>query len=101
MTSPKKYIIYKISNNKNFTYVGMTTQSLGSRFRQHKADSGGGCSVTSKLCQKKAPPDLKALHRRLRDDSTKYRITKLKEVYGSYSSAHNEELKLKRNLSSV
>ena len=74
----KSYAIYKISGN-GFVYVGMTTQALSSRFRQHKHDAKTEkCSVSSKLCQKQPPSDLKALHWRLRDDSSKYRIEKVK-----------------------
>ena len=96
-----RYLVYKISGNK-FVYVGMTTQALNTRFRQHKMDAKSEkCNITSKLCQKNPPADLKALHRRLRDDSTKYRIEKLKEVRGSYGTAHEEELKLKKRLATV
>ena len=34
----KAFTIYKISGN-GFTYVGMTTQALSTRFRQHKLDA--------------------------------------------------------------
>ena len=98
----KPYTIYKVTNGSNFTYVGMTTQSLAARFRQHKTDaSNEKCSVTSKLCKKQPPADLKALHRRLRDNSSNFTIAKLKVVEGTYAKAHQEELKLKRRLSTV
>ena len=101
MCAKKSYTIYKISGT-GFTYVGITTQNLSSRFRQHKLDAKTEkCSVTSKLCKKEPPKDLKALHRRLRDASTKYRITKIKEVSGTYASAHAEELKVKKSMASV
>jgi len=97
----KAYTIYKISGN-GFTYVGMTTQALSTRFRQHKVDAkSDACKISPKLCKKEPPKDLKALHRRLRDDSTKYRITKIKDVSGTYMMAHNEELKLKKGMSTV
>ena len=97
----KSYTIYKISGN-GFVYVGMTTQALSSRFRQHKHDAKTEkCSVSSKLCQKQPPSDLKALHRRLRDDSSKYRIEKVKTVSGSYNAAHSEEVSVKSRLATV
>ncbi len=98
----KQYVIYKVSNSKNFTYVGMTTQSLASRFRQHKTDAANEkCSITNRLCKKQPPADLKALHRRLRDNSTHFVIAKIKQVEGTYAQAHREELKLKKRLSTV
>ena len=101
MPEAKSYTLYKISGNK-FVYVGLTTLALGTRFRQHKLDAKTEkCTITSKLCKKTPPSDLKALHRRLRDDSTKYRIEKIKTVTGTYKAAHTEELKLKSQLSTV
>ena len=98
----KSYVIYKVTNGGNFTYVGMTTQPLATRYRQHKADAvNEKCSISNKLCQKQPPKDLKALHRRLRDNAANFSIVKIKEVKGSYSQAHSEELKVKRRLSSV
>ena len=38
MCEKKSYTLYKISGN-NFVYVGMTTQPLSTRFRQHKFDA--------------------------------------------------------------
>ena len=101
MSDNKSFTLYKISGN-GFVYVGMTTQALSTRFRQHKHDAKTEkCSVTSKLCQKNPPSDLKALHRRLRDNSAKYRIEKLKQVKGSYSAVHAEEQRLKSQLATV
>ena len=101
MCEKKNYTIYKISGN-GFTYVGMTTQALSTRFRQHKHDAKTEkCSVSSKLCQKTPPSDLKALHRRLRDDSSKYKIEKIRMVSGSYNAAHSEEQKVKSRLATV
>ena len=101
MVQKKTFLIYKISGN-GFTYVGMTTQALSTRFRSHKADAKSEkCNITAKLCQKTPPKDLKALHRRLRDDSTKYKIEKVKEISGAYKQAHAEELKIKGKLASV
>ena len=98
----KSYVIYKVSNGSNFTYVGMTTQPLATRYRQHKADAlNEKCSISSRLCQKQPPKDLKALHRRLRDNAANFSINKIKEVKGSYAQAKSEELKVKRRLSSV
>ena len=49
----KSYVIYKVTNGGNFTYVGMTTQPLATRYRQHKADAvNEKCSISNKLCQK-------------------------------------------------
>jgi len=101
MCEKKSYTLYKISGN-NFVYVGMTTQHLSTRFRQHKFDAKNEkCSVTSRLCKKSPPSDLKALHRRLRDNSAKYTIEKIKSISGSYNVVHAEELKLKSKLSTV
>ena len=97
----KSFTIYKITGN-GFVYVGMTSQTLSTRFRQHKHDAKTEkCSISPKLCQKTPPPDLKALHRRLRDDSSKFRIEKIKTVAGSYWAAHSEELKVKSRLATV
>jgi hypothetical protein len=74
----------------------MTTQSLNERMRQHKRDAGtDSCSISSKLCQKKLPTDLKALYRRLRDDASKFAIRQIKSLTASYSVAHREELRQK------
>ena len=92
----KIYTIYKLSNGKD-VYVGMTTQSLEARLKQHKRDASlETCSVTAKLCQKKLPSDLKALHRRLRDHPEKFRVSKLSEVSGNYYQAHKEEMSMKK-----
>ena len=97
----KSFIIYKITNGKD-VYVGMTTQSLSARLQQHKKDAGAGtCSVTNKLCKKKIPTDLKALHRRLRDHPEKFSIHKLKEMSTTYTNAHKEELAFKAKHSSL
>ena len=99
--SKQTYTLYKLSDGK-FTYVGMTTQSLASRLRQHKLDAKTeSCSISSRLCQKEPPKDLKALHRRMRDHAGKFRIHKLKEVTGTYQKARREELNLKSNLASL
>ena len=96
MAKGKKYIIYKITNGTNFVYVGLSTQALSTRFRQHKMEARNDkCTITSKLCQKQPPSDLRALHRRLRDNSANFRIEKVKEMVGSYTQAHAEELKVK------
>lgn len=100
MSHTKSYVIYKVTNGSNFNYVGMTTQPLGTRYRQHKADAlNEKCSISRRLCQKQPPKDLKALHRRLRDDASKFSIVKIKEVKGTYAQAKSEEVKLKRRLS--
>jgi hypothetical protein len=97
----KSYIIYKITNGKD-VYVGMTTQSLAARLQQHKKDAGtDACSITNKLCKKKIPPDLKALHRRLRDHPQKFSIHKIKEMTSTYNIAHKEELALKAKHSNI
>ena len=89
------FTIYSISNG-SFKYVGMTTQNLQKRFAQHKADArSGSCSLTSKLCQRKKPPDLKALHTRLKKSPDAFSIRRLKTVTGSYHAAHKIELSLK------
>ena len=89
------FTIYSISNG-SFKYVGMTTQNLQKRFAQHKADArSGSCSLTSKLCQRKKPPDLKALHTRLKKTPDAFSIRKLKTVTGTYPEAHKVELSLK------
>ncbi len=99
--SDKTYTIYKITGN-GFTYVGLTSQALSTRFRQHKLDAKtDDCKISPKLCKKEPPKDLKALHRRLRDDSAKYRIEKIKQVNGSYTTAHKEELKIKGHMATV
>lgn len=95
-SNKKTYTIYQLSDGR-FKYVGLTTQGLGARLRQHKHDAKAEtCSVTAKLCQKDVPKDLKALHRRLRDHGANFQITKLKELTGTYQQAHREELKLKK-----
>ncbi len=95
MTAAKTYTIYKLSNGKD-VYVGMTTQALSTRLRQHKHDAKNEkCSISSRLCQKTPPADLKALHRRLRDHGARFRMEALKSVQGSYQQAHREEAKLK------
>ena len=89
------FTIYSISNG-SFKYVGMTTQNLQKRFAQHKADArSGSCSLTSKLCQRKKPPDLKALHTRLKKTPNEFSIKPLKTVTGTYHEAHKVELSLK------
>ena len=89
------FTIYSISNG-SFKYIGMTTQNLQKRFAQHKADArSGSCSLTSKLCQRKKPPDLKALHTRLKKTPDAFSIRRLKTVTGTYSEAHKVELSLK------
>jgi len=89
------YTIYKITGN-GFVYVGMTNQVLSTRFRKHKNDAKQeNCSKANKTSA-----DIKALHRRLRDDSTKYRIDKIKTVTGSYG-AHKEEKNIKSKIASV
>ena len=89
------FTIYSISNG-SFKYVGMTTQNLQKRFAQHKADArSGSCSLTSKLCQKTKPPDLKALHTKLKKNPNEFTIKRLKTVTGSYHAAHKIELSLK------
>ena len=89
------FTIYSISNG-SFKYVGMTTQNLQKRFAQHKADArSGSCSLTSKLCQRKKPPDLKALHTKLKKSPDAFSIRRLKTVTGTYPEAHKVELSLK------
>ena len=89
------FTIYSISNG-SFKYVGMTTQNLQKRFAQHKADArSGSCSLTSKLCQKTKPPDLKALHTKLKKSPDAFSIRRLKTVTGTYPEAHKVELSLK------
>ena len=101
MNDKKNFAIYKISG-RGFVYVGVTTQPLNTRFSQHKRDAKSDkWSITSKLCQKKPPSDVQALHQRLKDNSSNYRIEKIKDIKGSYNTAHAEELKIKSRLSSV
>ena len=91
------FTIYSITmSNGSFKYVGMTTQNLQKRFAQHKADArSGSCSLTSKLCQRKKPPDLKALHTKLKKNPNEFSIKRLKTVTGTYPEAHKVELSLK------
>ena len=91
------FTIYSITmSNGSFKYIGMTTQNLQKRFAQHKADArSGSCSLTSKLCQRKKPPDLKALHTKLKKSPDAFSIRRLKTVIGSYHAAHKIELSLK------
>ena len=99
--SEKLFTIYKISGNGN-TYVGMTTQTLSKRFAQHKHDAKTDvCSISNKLCQKTPPSDLKALHRRLKENPKIYTIQKVKEMRGTYTSVHAEEQKVKSKLATV
>jgi hypothetical protein len=94
-TRQHTYTIYKLSDG-NDSYVGMTTQALSTRLRQHKHDAKNeSCTVSAKLCQKEPPRDLKALYRRLRDHPARFRMLKLKQMKGTYSEAHREELRLK------
>ena len=94
-TKQQTFTIYKLSDG-NDSYVGMTTQALSSRLRQHKHDAKNeSCTVTPKLCQKEPPRDLKALYRRMRDHPSKFRMQKLKQMTATYTQAHREELKLK------
>ena len=96
MAAKHTYTIYKLSDG-NDRYVGMTTQSLSTRLRQHKLDAKTeSCTISAKLCQKEPPRDLKALHRRLRDHPAKFRMVSIKTVTGTYTQAHREELRLKR-----
>ena len=89
------FTIYSISNG-SYKYVGMTTQNLQKRFAQHKADArSGSCSLTSKLCQRKKPPDLKALHTKLKKNPNEFSIKPLKTVIGTYHEAHKIEMGLK------
>ena len=89
------YTIYKLSDG-NDSYVGMTTQALSTRLRQHKLDAKTeSCTISAKLCQKEPPRDVKALHRRLRDHPAKFRMLKLKQMTGTYAQVHREEIKLK------
>ena len=98
------YIIYKLTDGRD-TYVGMTTQPLSSRLRQHKQDAKLGdksCAITAKLCKKTMPKDLRALHRRMRDHGGKFSISALKTITSAtYSQAHSEELKLKSKHSTL
>ena len=96
------FTIYKITDG-TLIYIGITTQALSSRLRQHKQDAklDGSCAITAKLCQKKAPKDLKALHRRLRDHSERFTISALKTMEATYAQAHQEELKLKAKYSNL
>ena len=89
------FTIYSISNG-SYKYVGMTTQNLQKRFAQHKADArSGSCSLTSKLCQRKKPPDLKALHTKLKKNPNEFSIKPLKTGIGTYHEAHKIEMSLK------
>ena len=89
------FTIYKISDGSH-SYIGMTTQNLQKRFAQHKADArSGSCSLTSKLCQKTKPPDLKALHTKLKKNPNEFSIKRIKTVTGTYPEAHKVELSLK------
>ena len=101
--SKSTYIIYRLTDGGD-TYVGMTTQNLSTRLRQHKRDAklDGSCAITEKLCKKQLPKDLKALHRRLRDHQEKFRIAALKTMQNvTYRQAHAEELKLKSKHSNL
>ena len=91
------FTIYSITmSNGSFKYVGMTTQNLQKRFAQHKADArSGSCSLTSKLCQRKKPPDLKALHTKLKRNPNAFTIKPLRTVTGTYQEAHKVENSLK------
>ena len=53
------YTIDKLTDGASI-YIGITTQALSTRLRQHKQDAklDGSCAITAKLCQKKAPKDL-------------------------------------------
>ena len=89
------FTIYSIFNG-SYKYVGMTTQNLQKRFAQHKADArSGSCSLTSKLCQRKKPPDLKALHTKLKRNPNAFSIKPLRTVIGTYQEAHKVEMSLK------
>ena len=93
-----KYLLYKITNGK-FTYVGMTTQSLGARMAQHKRDARTKkCSVTPNLCKKQIPGDLGRLHSMLSKDPNSFLISKVDEVDGTYADAKRVEDRHKRKL---
>ena len=104
MSKRSTYIIYRLSDGQD-TYVGMTTQTLSTRLRQHKKDAkldGESCAITAKLCKKKLPKDVKALHRRLRDHGAKFRIAALKTMENAtYRQAHAEEKKMKAKHSNL
>jgi len=50
------FTIYRLTDATS-TYIGITTQALSTRLRQHKQDAklDGSCAITAKLCQKKFP----------------------------------------------
>ena len=49
MSQSKSFTIYKITGN-GFTYVGLTSQALSTRFRQHKLDAKtDDCKISPKL----------------------------------------------------
>ena len=92
------YTIYKITNvnSNSVVYIGMTLQPLAKRLSQHISDAkSNSCSITSKLCQKKPPADLQRLHKLLKMNPKIYKISKIKNITGTYIQAHNEEIKLK------
>ena len=63
---------------------------------------GESCAITAKLCKKKLPKDVKALHRRLRDHGDKFRIAALKTMENAtYRQAHAEEKKMKAKHSNL
>ena len=103
-TAAKKvaFTIYRLTDGTS-TYIGITTQALSTRLRQHKQDAklDGSCAITAKLCQKKMPKDLKALHRRLRDHAERFKISALKTMDATYAQAHREELKFKAMYSNL
>ena len=90
------YTIYRISDASGYSYIGMTTQNLQKRFAQHKADArSGSCSLSTKLCQRKKPPDLRSLHVKLKKNPDAFSIHKIKTVTGTYHEAHKVEMSLK------
>ena len=91
------YNVYTITG-PHVNYIGITTKSLEERMRQHHRDAiSGKCSLGTTICSKEQPQDVKDFYSHLRRHPSLYKIKLLRQVYGSYSTAHEIENQFKKN----
>ena len=91
------YNVYTITG-PHVNYIGITTKTVQERMQQHRHDAiSGTCSLGDTICSKEMPEDVKDLYANMRRHPSLYKIKLLRQVYGSYSTAHEIENQFKKN----
>ena len=92
----RKYVIYRIPHSKNDNYVGLTSQPLPTRYRQHRRIARGMKTKDKKVVPNNLKPPQERLYRNWSDQRCK--MIPIKSITGTYYDAKRAESEVKKRM---